>query len=178
MKISTITTQNFTLRPYRKGDEQSLVKNANNKKIYDMLLNLPYPYTLKDADEWIEKNIKEAKKEKPVEINFAIDIEGEVGGGIGLRNIKNGQAEVGYWLAEKLWGKGIMTEAVKEIIGFAFETLSLNKLYADVVPVNTASMRVLKKAGFIKKELLKRNAKKEGKWIDHWRFTKDRELQD
>ena len=73
-----IKNKNFTLRPYRKGDEFSLQKNINDKSIYRYTLRIPFPYTLKDAKKWIGECINALKKKKKEKIVFAIEIDGEV----------------------------------------------------------------------------------------------------
>src|SRR3989344_8861124 len=116
MKIPIIKSKKFTLRPFKKGDEESLAKNVNNKKIHKMVSNIQYPYSLENAKKWIKFNLNEYKKENPSHINFVIDIGGEVAGSVGFSIKKeNHKAEAGYWLAESYWGKGIMTEALKLI---------------------------------------------------------------
>ena len=86
--IPIIKTKQFTLRPFKKGDEVSLAKNLNNQNVSHNLLTVPYPYTLKDAKEWIAKNLKEAKKKEPKTISFVIDIGGEAAGAIGFHKIE------------------------------------------------------------------------------------------
>ena len=162
----TIKTKKFILRPLRKGDELSLQKNINNKKIVRNLATVPYPYTIKMAKEWIAKNIKEAKKKKPLMINFVIDINGEVAGSIGFHKIEQHKAEIGYWLAEKHWGNGLMTKAVKQASKFGFEELKLKRIYAKVFPWNKGSMRVLGKNGFKFEGILRKNTLKNGELID------------
>lgn len=72
--MPVIKTKKFNLRPFKKGDEVSLAKNINHKKIYRNTWTVPYPYNLKHAKEFIRKDLKERRKKKPAEINFAIDI--------------------------------------------------------------------------------------------------------
>lgn len=172
MKI--IKSKDFILRPFRKGDEKSLAENINNRNIYRNTLLIPYPYTLKDAGEWITKNLKEARKKRPKEINFVIDINGEVAGSIGFSRIEGHKAEIGYWLAEKYWGRGIMTQAVKLITKFGFEKLKLRRIYVHAFFFNKASMRVLEKAGYKFEGILRKNAMKDGKFIDDYLFAKVR----
>jgi len=167
-----LKSKQFILRPFQKGDEKSLAKNINNKKIHRNTLDIPYPYTLKDAKEWINKNLKETKKKKPSMINFVIDINGEVAGSVGFSNIKEHKAEIGYWLAEKYWGKGIMSEAVKLVTKFGFNKLKLKRIYAYVFPFNKASMRVLEKNGYKLEGVLRKNVKKGTKFLDDYLFAK------
>ena len=101
--VPIIKAKSFTLRPFRKGDEDSLRKNINNRKIYRYTLLIPHPYTARHATEWIKKNVSLQKKKRATEINFAIDISGEVVGGIGISHIEKHKAEIGYWLGERYW---------------------------------------------------------------------------
>ncbi len=172
MKPPIIQTKDFSLRPYKKEDAKSLAKNINNKKIYENTLNIPHPYTLKDAQEWIDENLKELKKKNPSKINFVIDINGEAAGEVSFRKIEEHKAELGYWLAEKYWGKGIMTQAVKLITKFGFEGLGLKRIYVFAFLFNKASQRVLEKTGFKKEGILKNNVIKDGKMMDDYLFAK------
>ena len=169
-----IKSNKFILRPFKRGDENSLKENINNKKIYRNTLSIPYPYTLKDAKDWITKNLKEMKRKRPNMINFAIDINGEVVGGIGLRKIEGHKAEIGYWLAEKYWGQGIMTKAVKLVTEFGFKKLKLKRIYAYVFSWNKPSMGVLEKAGYKLEGILRKHIKKNNKFIDTYLFAKVR----
>src|SRR5262249_44995743 len=102
------------IRPWRPGDEESLVIHANNPKIWrNMRDRFPHPYTMEDAREWVRL----AGAESP-QTNFAIVVDGKAAGGIGLilkDDISRCSAEIGYWLGESLWGRGIVTEAVRAL---------------------------------------------------------------
>src|SRR5690606_7656580 len=106
------------VRPWRWGDEASLVRHANNRKVWRNLLDtFPHPYTEADAREWLERR---ATPEAPV-TNFAIEVDGEAAGGIGLRlgeDVARRSAEIGYWLGEAHWGRGIATEAVRALTDY------------------------------------------------------------
>lgn len=170
--MPTIKSKNFILRPFRKSDAKTLSKNINNKKIYRNTSHIPYPYTLKDANEWLEKTIKENRKKKPAKINFAIDINGEVVGSVGFVKIEGHKTELGYWLAEKYWGKGIMTKATKLLTAFGFNKIGLKRIYARVYSFNKASQRVLEKAGYKLEGILRKDIKKDSKFIDTYLFAK------
>lgn len=157
MKPPTIRTDKFILRSFKKGDEKSLKKNINNRKISRNTLAVPYPYTFKNAVDWVSRNLKEIKKKNPGMLNFVIEIEGEVAGSVGFHDINDFKAELGYWLAEKYWGRGIMTEAVKMVTKFAFGKLGLTRIYARVPSFNRGSMRVLEKAGYKFEGVLRKN---------------------
>ncbi len=172
MKIPIIKKKNFILRPFKKGDEFSLKENINNKKIAKNTKRIPYPYTLKDAKNWIKKNLKEYKKKKPKIINFVIEIDGKVAGSVGFSEIEAFKAEISYWLAEKYWNRGIMTEAVKLITKYGFKKLKLKRIYARVFKFNQASKRVLEKGGYKLEGLMKKDVQKDGKYFNIYIFAK------
>ena len=163
----------FKLRKFRKSDAEALAKNINNKIIFRNTLKLPEPYTLKHANEFIKKNISEYKKKKPKDYVFAMDINGESVGAIGIHKIVQGhKAEIGYWLAEKYWGKGIMTKAVSQAEKYAFKEFNLKRLSAGVFPFNKASAKVLKNNGFKFEGRLRNIEMKNKKPIDEMMYAK------
>lgn len=172
MKIPVIKTKRFILRPFRKGDEFLLQKNINNRKIYRNTSQIPYPYTLRHAKNWIKKTTGLMKKKKPETIAFAIDRNGEVIGSVGLHHIKGHKTEMGYWLSEKHWGQGIMTEAVRAVTRFAFNKLKIKRLFAKTFPFNKASMKVLRKAGYKFEGILRKDVKKGNRFLDTHLFAK------
>lgn len=174
MKTPVIKSNKFILRPFRKGDEESLKENINNKKIHQNTLGIPYPYSLKDARAWIERNLKEMRSRKPKMLNFVIDVNKEVAGSVGFHKIEGHKAELGYWLAEKYWNRGIMTEAVKLVTKFGFEKLKFARICALVFPFNKASAKVLKKNSFKYEGKLRKHTKKGNKFLDDLLFAKIR----
>jgi ribosomal-protein-alanine N-acetyltransferase len=171
--MPTIRLGQFTLRPYRKGDEHSLVENINNVKIARATLTIPHPYKMEDALSWIDQNLKAGRKRKKTEVILAIDKDGQVIGGIGLEKIDGHQAEIGYWLGEKYWGRGIVTSAVEALTGYAFTDLRLRRVYACVFPPNKASARVLEKAGYRFEGRSRRHVVKDGRRRDCLLFVKE-----
>lgn len=174
-----IQTKRFILRPYRKGDEKSLVENINDKNVSKFMLNIPYPYKPKDAKKWINNWLKRKKQNKKdfgfvlnINSSFALDIDGNVVGGIGLNNIEKHKAEIGYWLGKEYWDKGIMTEVVKLVTNFGFKRLKLRRIYAYIFIRNKASIRILKKNGYKCEGLLKKHHLKKGKFIDVLLYAK------
>jgi len=171
--MKTIKGKNFILRKLKRSDIPSLAKSLNNKKIYENTLRIPYPYTIKDAKYWIEKNIREERKEIKKNSDFAIDIDGEVIGGIGISRIeKEHKGELGYWLAEDYWGQGIMTEAIGLIEKVAFKDLKLKRVTAHVFSFNKGSAKVLEKNGYQLEGTMKKDVKKDGKYIDVLLYSK------
>ncbi len=139
----------FKCRVWHPSDAESLAKHANNIKIWKNVRDFfPHPYTLEDALFYI--NIVKDEK-KP--LNFAIAVDDQAVGGIGLvpgQDVERLNAEIGYWLGEEFWGQGIMTAAVKEMVGYTFENLDFVRLHTHVFEYNIPSMHVLEKVGFTK----------------------------
>jgi len=154
-----------TIRPWRFDDADSLVKHANNRKVWLALRDLfPHPYTIQHAHEFLPQAISE----QPT-TNFCVEVNGAAAGGIGVRlghDVHRHSAEFGYWLGEKLWGRGITTEAVAAFTEFCFDNFSLRRIYAEPFANNPASARVLEKAGFVLEARLKNNVIKDGKLLD------------
>lgn len=161
-----LKSKGFILRPYRKGDEKSIINNINDRDIYKYTLRIPYPYKPKNAKQWIAKCRKLAKKKKKTEINFAIDIKSNVIGGISLMNIENHKAEIGYWIGKKYWSRGIATEAVRLVTGFGFKKLGLRRIYAAIFIKNKSSARVLEKNNYKCEGLMKKYHQKDGRLLD------------
>jgi ribosomal-protein-alanine N-acetyltransferase len=171
MKKIIIRTPRFTLRPYRKSDLESIVKHINDKAIAGNTLTIPYPYTMKDAEEWYRKFRKMMRRKGLDRIALVIEIDGEAVGSVGITRHDH-KAEIGYWLGRAYWGKGIMTEVVKEITKYGFRELGLRRMYAFVFTHNKASMRVLEKAGYKYEGMLRKNVKKGDKYFDEYLFAR------
>jgi RimJ/RimL family protein N-acetyltransferase len=156
---------NFKLRPWHINDLDSLVKYANNPNIAKYLTDgFPHPYSKENGKEFI----KNATADDPVHI-FAIDINGEAVGGIGIHpqtDIQKKNAELGYWLAEPFWGKGIMTKAIQQIINFAFSTFEINRVFARPFGNNPGSQKILEKNGFILEARFDKTLIKNGQLLD------------
>lgn len=168
----TLPTAFGCLRPWRADDLPALVKYANNRKIW---LNLrdgfPHPYTEENGRAFIQ-----VAAQRPA--FFAIATPEEAVGSIGLsinEDVHRLTAEMGYWLAEPYWGKGMMSEAVTRITEYAFESLGLVRIYAEPYAHNTASRKVLEKAGYTLEGRLRKNAIKDGQIIDMFLYAKVKE---
>jgi ribosomal-protein-alanine N-acetyltransferase len=165
----------FLLRRWRLGDKEALIRHADNPKIWRNVRDLfPYPYTEQDADEWLAH----ATVEEDTPWVFAIEIDGEAGGTISLlprSDVERHSAELGYWLGEAFWSRGIMTAAVRALTERAFEQSDFYRIYADVFAWNPASMRVLEKAGYRREAVLTRAVVKDGVLMDQviYAITRD-----
>jgi [ribosomal protein S5]-alanine N-acetyltransferase len=153
------------LRPWRRGDEVSLARHADNRNVWITLGDrFPHPYTLDDAKDWISV----VTSQDPA-VHFAIVVDGEAAGGIGLelqQDIFKRSAVIGFWLGEAHWGKGITTAALKVLTEHAFASFDLCRLQAYVFEHNGASARVLEKAGYLWEARLRKAATKDGHTFD------------
>jgi RimJ/RimL family protein N-acetyltransferase len=147
----------------------SLVKYADNRKIW---LNLrdrfPHPYTKRDGRDFL----RSMHVQRP-ETAFAIAVNDEAVGGIGfvmLSDVERMSAEIGYWLGEPFWGRGIATEAVIAVTRYAIDTHGLTRLFAVPFASNVASCRVLQKAGYVLEGRLRRSAIKDGQIVDQMQY--------
>jgi RimJ/RimL family protein N-acetyltransferase len=162
------------LRPFRNGDQASITRYANNRRIWINLRDrFPHPYTRADADAWIRQV---AGQDPPAHYGIAID--DEVVGGIGLtlqEDVHRRSAEIGYWLGEPFWGRGIMSEVVPAFTAYAFATFDVCRLYATVFEWNQASARILEKAGYFLEGRLRKSVTKDGQTIDQLLYAYVRE---
>lgn len=166
-----IIRDRYTIRPLVESDAVSLAENINNINIWRNVRDaLPHPYTQQDATEFIAQCVGSGEV-------FAIEIDGKVVGSIGYspqNDVERLSAEIGYWLGERYWGRGIMSEVVGEVCSYVFAKTDIIRLYASVFEYNIASMRVLEKAGFVKVGIMCSAAVKESKIINlhHYELVK------
>jgi RimJ/RimL family protein N-acetyltransferase len=158
----TLTGERCTLRPWRAADARSLVRHANNLNVARHLRDrFPHPYTSKDASAFLAAV---ARENPPA--NFAIEVAGEAAGGLGYvpgHDVERYSAEVGYWLGESCWNRGIVTEALALFTKYAFAELGLLRLFALPFADNIGSIRVLEKAGYTAEGVLRSSCVKFGK---------------
>lgn len=127
----------------------------------------PYPYRLQDAKRFL--SAVTMRDENANEFVLAIEVEGQAVGGIGVilgTDIERVSGELGYWLGEEYWGRGIGSEAIRQFAPWAMERFHLSRLHADTFHDNPASARVLEKAGFTKESVKRRAAIKNGEIKD------------
>jgi ribosomal-protein-alanine N-acetyltransferase len=165
-----LTLRTCVVRSWRTSDVEPLVRYANNRKIW---LNLrdafPHPYTSRDARDYIR-----LVRQRTPETAFAMAVGEEAVGSIGFvlhPDVERVSAEIGYWLAEPFWGRGITTEALVAITRYAIEAHGLTRIYALPFAWNTASCRVLEKAGYVLEARLRRSAIKDGQITDQMQYA-------
>jgi RimJ/RimL family protein N-acetyltransferase len=153
------------LRSWRIEDAAGLAEAANNRNIWLKLRDVfPHPYTIENAEAYLGRTVG-----REPETSFCIEIDGRVGGGIGLdfaADVHRHTVEIGYWIAEPFWGRGTMSHAVRAIVGYGFEALPIERVEAYVFANNPASARVLEKCGFSFKGRMRRNVFKDGQFVD------------
>lgn len=156
----------FHLRNWKVSDKEALTHYANNRKIWLNLKNqFPYPYQEHHADAWIEKMLTFPEGT----LHLIISSEESLIGAIGLEfgtDVACKSANLGYWLGEPHWGKGIATAAVKALVDYAFNTYDLVRISAEVFSWNLSSLRVLEKSGFKQEACLKKAVFKNGEITD------------
>ena len=164
---------NCKIRKWELSDARGLATFLSNKKIQDNLRDgLPYPYTEQDGKEFISSMLAADENDT---FAFAITVNGKVIGSIGAfrqGNIHRQTAELGYYIAEEYWGKGIMTEAVKQLCDYVFSHTDIIRIYAEPFSYNIGSCRVLEKAGFQYEGTLRSNALKNGNVLDMKMYSK------
>lgn len=164
----TLTT--CTVRSWRTSDVDALAQHANNRRIW---LNLrdafPHPYTKHDARDFIR-----TIRQRTPETTFAMAVDDEAVGSIGYvlhSDVERVSAEIGYWLAEPFWGRGITTEALVAVTAHAIRTHGLTRIYALPFAWNVASCRVLEKAGYVLEARLRKSAIKDGRLTDQMQYA-------
>ena len=155
------------IRQWKLGDAADLAAAINNQKIQKNLRDgLPFPYTENDAVAFIQATLH---ADKHTTFAFAITVSNKAVGSIGVfrkENIHVRTAELGYYIAEPFWGKGLGTSAVKQMCRFIFENTDIIRIFAEPFAYNTASCRVLEKSGFAYEGTLRSNAVKDGRILD------------
>lgn len=156
------------LRDFKPEDINDIVRLANNAKVAKYLASrFPHPYTHKDAEWWINTGSK-------IGINKVIEEDGKFAGVVGVESGEKEKAhvgEIGYWLGEEFWGRGIACKAVKQMTDLVFAETNIVRLYAPVFSPNLASMKVLKKCGYQQEGVFKNAVYKNGGYMDEHVFA-------
>ena len=166
------------VRLWRPGDADAIVSHANNINVARHLRDrFPHPYTRAHAVAFL-RHVTSAERQT----NLAIEVDGQPAGGIGFvcgSDVERFSAEIGYWLGEQYWGRGIVTEALTLVTAHAFRAFNILRLFALPFADNAASVRVLEKAGYVCEGTLKSSSVKYGmprdqviyaRINDQWRF--------
>lgn len=157
----------FILRKWQRSDAAAIAAYADNEKIAQNLRDVfPHPYSLADAQAYVDSCVN---GDADRQLCRAIEVDGRAAGSIGLfrgSDVYQKSAELGYWLAEEFWGRGIMTEAVRQLCRDGFARWDIVRIYAEPFAHNAGSRRVLEKSGFTLEGVMHRGVFKRGKLCD------------
>ena len=162
---------NCVVRLMQSSDAAALARHGNNPNIA-VNTSLPSPMTLDAAQQWIKTRLEQSSR-----LFCAIEVDGVIGA-ISLifqPEPKRHSAEIGLWLAEEYWNKGIATEAVRALTEYGFTEQGLTRIFAHVFEWNLASMRVLEKCGYKREGWLRQSTIKDGKAVDEALYAKLRD---
>ncbi|MDY3317878.1 GNAT family N-acetyltransferase [Riemerella anatipestifer] len=166
--LPEIETERLILSLPKNVDLDRITEILNNEVYSKNTINIPYPYTRKNAEFWLQLAKDGINNQNQYIFAIRLKENNEIIGGIDLGlNKRFNNAELGYWLDEKYWNKGYITEAVKSIIQFGFETLKLKRIFASHFDFNISSGRVLEKSGMKKEGVLKCHTCKNGQYQNH-----------
>lgn len=167
----------FILRPFKNSDINSLVKHGSNPRIAaNMTDQFPNPYTPERAVQFIEF----ASQHTPPNI-LAITVHDEVVGGIGIhpqQDVYKKNAELGYWLSETFWGKGIITKAITQMVEYGFANWPVDRIFARPFHTNIGSQKALEKAGFVLEGKFEKTIYKNNDYLDELVYATRRQNQD
>jgi RimJ/RimL family protein N-acetyltransferase len=155
----------WTLRAWRDSDAPALAEHASNPKVWrNMSDSFPHPYVLSIAEHWVRRGHIEFGGD-----NWAIAFQDQAVGGCGIHREEGGfrcNAEIGYWIAEPYWGRGVGTQVARTLTEHAFDNPEVTRVFAPIHAYNPASIRVVEKAGFVREGVLRLSAIKAGQVID------------
>jgi [ribosomal protein S5]-alanine N-acetyltransferase len=158
--------EKYQIREFQLNDADAIVKNANNIEVSKYMRDsFPYPYAKENAVQWIN-----FVKKNYSNLSFAISDESEVIGGIGAvpqTDVHRFSAEVGFWLGQLHWNKGIISKALPVFCNYLFTNFNFNRLFANVFEGNEASKKVLEKTGFVLEGAMRKSVFKGNKFVDH-----------
>jgi ribosomal-protein-alanine N-acetyltransferase len=169
--MDALATSFGSIRPWQENDAEALVKYANNRKIWANLRDgFHHPYHEEHARAFLEA----VRRQNPTTF-FAIATPQEAIGSIGIsigQDVHRLTAEMGYWLAEPFWGRGIMSEVVARFTDAAFAAFDLVRIWAEPYATNANSCRILEKAGFVLEGRLRCSVIKDGKILDQLMYAR------
>ncbi|KMQ63792.1 GNAT family acetyltransferase [Chryseobacterium sp. BLS98] len=164
-EFPVIETERLILSQLQEGDIPFVTEYLQDKIFSDLTSNIPYPYTREHAEFWMK--MSRESFENNTGYTFAVrNKEGNILGAIGLHDREDDKAELGYWMGKPFWNKGYITEAATALIGFGFQELQLNKIYATYFLQNPASGRIMEKVGMEQEALLKQHVRKGEEYFD------------
>lgn len=162
-----LRTSRLLLRSFVREDAVAIVRLAGAKEIAATTLQIPHPYSEEDARTFLAKADEDFRAARTVSFAICLTSTGELCGAVGLHiGEAHGHAELGYWIGLPFWGRGYATEAASAAVGFGFETLRLNRIFAHHFAGNTGSGRVLEKIGMRHEGRFRQHIRKWDRFID------------
>jgi len=172
-----LTTERLLLRLPREEDAERIAELLGEREVAATTLNIPNPYSLDDAAEWIGKCRAEVEAGKCFSAVICVREDGDgdqaasqsshLIGSIGLHyDQRHNHGEIGYWIGKPYWGKGYASEAARAVIRHGFETAGLHKIYAHHMVHNPASGRILEKLGMQREGMLRSHIRKWDDYVD------------
>ncbi len=166
-EFPTLQTERLILRAFQMDDAPAVNKYVSEKAIAATTLNIPHPYTLEMADEWIGTHKEAFENGQAVRFAITLGESGNLLGAIGLEiTAAHERAEIGYWIGKPHWGKGYCTEAALAVLQYGLDSLGLERIFATHFRKNSASGRVMQKAGMKHEGRLRHHIKKWGEFED------------
>lgn len=162
------------LRPWCFADAPALVEYANDQRVAQNLRDtFPYPYTKQDAEFYLCLMADQQR-----DLHLAIEADGKAVGSVGVHfktDVRRRSAEIGYWLGQPYWGRGIATAAVQVVSDYVFAQFDVCRLYAVVFETNPASARVLEKAGYELEAVMRKSVVKNEQTLNSLLYAKIKE---
>lgn len=175
MHMMIVSNGDIVIRHLEVEDIPIMAELANNINVAINLRDaFPHPYTYNDA-----LNYYHMVKAQYSETFFAIEYKGQYAGNVGLvvgTDVYRKSAELGYFIGEPYWNKGIMTQAVNLITEYGFRKLDVIRIFSGVFSFNIASQKVLEKCGFSREGISRNSIIKNGKIWDEIRYAKLKDL--
>lgn len=170
MKIYSIDSRVY-LNTLNRNDAKPLEVIGNDYEIFYNTPSVPYPYSMEHAVVFVESAIEKYMRREEFHMGIRLQ-SNELIGMCALSNIDltNKKAELGYWLGKMYWGKGYATEALNLMLGFGFDKLDLNKIYAKVLSYNERSIKLLSSLKFSKEGINRQDIFHMGKFFDDISF--------
>ena len=167
-KQPSLTTPRLILRPFTFADAPAVQRLAGDRSIADTTANIPHPYEDGMAEMWISSHAEQFEQGTGVVFAITLKDTGELVGAISLFSIRaaSSRAEMGYWIGVPYWNKGYCSEAAKALIGYGFNELGLNRVFAEHMVRNPGSGRVMEKAGMTYEGTLRQHVKKGDRYED------------
>jgi ribosomal-protein-alanine N-acetyltransferase len=161
--LPTLETERLRLRPFTTDDAPEVERMAGERRVSEMTLNIPHPYPVGLAAQWIASHSPAAADGSFYSFAVVRKDSGILLGGIAITpTARFRRAEIGYWLGIEHWNNGYTTEAARRIVAFGFEQLGLVRIQATCYPRNPASARVMQKIGMAYEGLLQGYSYKDG----------------